>query len=443
MDSTAKIAIGGLSVVVIGMAGYLLFGSGSHSSKDANHNTVVSAENGAENSAPAKKQFSDAQTKEIEEVVFNLVKEKNAEFMSAIQEGVQKQQERAAQESLKAAATLKDELVKTSITAGADTAALKVYAFIDPACPHCHDFIRTVSGLVAKSKDIQVHFVIAAMLSDESSTLAAAAYAANAQGADKGMKYLTKLIDLPRGASKAQLVLAAKDAGADTDKFEKDRASEVVKATVATNSMYVQKLKIPGFPTLYTQNKDGSFVNTAPMTADGWLALTTRAKAGEDISKPAEASADEKTDTATSEPHEDSTPAEKEPEVANAEPVTEEKAESPKADEAKPADENTTKKSDEVTETAPKDEVAKDEKAESPKADETKPADEKTTKKTGEVTKDTKKNKSKDDAKKSEAKAKPKTESKKATLEKPKEKHTQKAKQASDNANKDEKKPAV
>lgn len=330
-DLSTKIVIGVLASSVLGIGGYLVMGSAS---KVANHNDVVVSGDGKGNASSkeeSKKEeshnehakepvkddkkmvdqadkkdsaqevkkeavkdvppcegtdkapitFSDDQKKEIAEIVLSYIRDNNAAFMTAIQEGAKRQQEKAEAETLKTVMLIKDDLIKNSITIGEDTAAMKVIAFIDPACPHCHEMIKSSVAAIAKTKDLQVHFIIAALIDPSSSEmLARALYAARSQGADKAKTFMIKSLDLPRGASKAQIVLAAKDSGLDTTKFEAERATDANKAIVDMNNVFVHKLNIPGFPMVYFQEKTGELILGNASSADDLVALSGRVKMG-------------------------------------------------------------------------------------------------------------------------------------------------------------------
>ncbi|MBA4248983.1 MAG: hypothetical protein C0432_04135 [Candidatus Puniceispirillum sp.] len=229
--------------------------------------------------------FNEEQTKQIEEVVLELVKSKSDVFMKAMQEGMQKQQEKDRDEKVKAASVLKDEFEKNAVTFGPKSATLKLFAFIDLSCPHCHNLVKIASDLSKKTKMVQFHFVIGSLLNPEpSENLANAVYTARLQDGDKAAQFLLGLVDEKQGSDKASFLLLADKVGLDSKKFGTDFDKGTAKSVINSNNTVVQKL-IDGFPTIFAQNSDGKLVNVPPSRPEGYLELAIRVKKGEDITQ--------------------------------------------------------------------------------------------------------------------------------------------------------------
>jgi len=91
-------------------------------------------------------------------------------------------------------------------------------------------------------------------------------------------------------------------------KFKVDEESTAIQKQLEENVALFEKLKIPGVPTVFLQNKDGSLFAAPPVKAEVYVKLAVRAKAGEDISKP---SGNEEKEEATAKKEEPKAEAEK------------------------------------------------------------------------------------------------------------------------------------
>ncbi len=283
-----------LGVTAVAVVAYLLM-SKPHSSdrpmedKKAeitkSEKETTKSESAATSKIEMSGKFNEEQAKQIEEIMLELVKSKSDVFMKAMQEGMQKQQEKDRDEKVKAATVLKDEFEKNAVTFGPKSATLKLFAFIDLSCPHCHNLVKIASDLTKKTKMVQFHFVIGSLLNPEpSENLANAVYTARLQDGDKAAQFLLGLVDEKHGSDKASFLLLADKVGLDSKKFGTEFDNKTVKSVINANNSVVQKL-IDGFPTIFAQNSDGKLVNVPPSRLEGYLELAIRVKKGEDITQ--------------------------------------------------------------------------------------------------------------------------------------------------------------
>ena len=280
-DSTMKILVGVVLVAVVAIVAYMTVGGNSSSDTKEKMGAVSTRSADAD-----KVGFTAAQKKEIEEVVIKLVREQSDTFMAAINEGMQLQQEKVAQDLVKTAAAEKENIVKNSVVWGDPKAAMRVYAMIDPMCPHCHDFMRVAIAVLEKSKDISFYMVVSPILGANSVAVSKVILASNMQGADKSKKLMAKFVDNVTRLDRAKFISLIKEAGIDVARFEKDEASDTVEKQLLANVGILEKLKVPGVPTIFVENKDGTFISSPPMKPEDFVVLADRLKDGEDISKP-------------------------------------------------------------------------------------------------------------------------------------------------------------
>ena len=280
-ESTMKILVGVVLVAVVAIVAYMTMNGNSAS--DTKEKVTAAPVKSADTD---KAGFTAAQKKEIEEVVIKLVREQSDTFMAAINDGMQLQQEKVAQDLVKTATAEKDNIAKNAVIWGDPKAAMRVYAMIDPMCPHCHDFMRVAITVLEKSKDVSFQMIIAPILGANSVAVSKVILASHMQGADKSKKLMAKFVDNVTGLDRAKFIGLIKDAGIDVARFEKDEASDAIEKQLLANVGILEKLKVPGVPTIFIENKDGTLISTPPMKPEDFVALAERLKDGEDISKP-------------------------------------------------------------------------------------------------------------------------------------------------------------
>lgn len=270
-NSTFKFVAGFGALAVVGVLGYLVGSSSKANSSKSTSDTTFTAE----------------QKAQIEDVVVKLVRDKTKIFVTAFQEGMQKEQQKEIEAMAEEVTKSLPSFDKTKLTIGDPSGILKVTAFIDPACPHCHEFLKTALSLSSKTKDVVFNIIVCSMLqTDDSMSLAKAIYAAFKQDVTKAAAFMQKLTELPRGLNKAQLIETATKVGLDEKKFEADYTSDKVRDTIEQVNNQVIKLGISGFPTLFAENINHKHISIQPLPAEEYVILAQRLKMKEDISKP-------------------------------------------------------------------------------------------------------------------------------------------------------------
>lgn len=309
-QNNQKIKMAAIGVAVVALVAYLLMSkpNSSDTPKEAVSTEMTKSEKEDKNTtkekpkatetinetkANASGKFSDDQKKQIEDIVLELVKNKSDAFMKSMQEGMQKQQEKDREEKIKAASVLKDEFEKNAITFGPKSATLKLFAFIDLSCPHCHNLVKIASDLSKKTNMVQFHFIIGSLLNPEpSENLANAVYSAKLQDEAKAAQFLLELVGDKQGSDKASFLLLADKVGLDSKKYGTDFDKATSKSVINSNNTVIQKL-VDGFPTIFAQNSDGKLVNVPPSRPEGYLELAIRVKKGEDITQSPKISQEE------------------------------------------------------------------------------------------------------------------------------------------------------
>jgi protein-disulfide isomerase len=270
-DSTLKIIVGLLAIAIIAIGIYLI--------KNQNRADQYSTPQ----SGPL---FTADETKEIEEIVVKVAREQTDIFMKAINEGMQLQQEKSAKELEKTAEAELSTIKKNAIVWGDSKSALQIFAMIDPMCPHCHDFMRNAIAALNKTKDIAFTIVVAPILGQNSVAVSKVMLAAAKQSNEKSKVLMGKFSEKVNQLTREKLLEIVKESGIDETKFKEDEESSSIQKQLEDNVGIFEKLKIPGVPTVFAQNKDGTLFAIPPLKPEVYIKLAERIKAGEDISKP-------------------------------------------------------------------------------------------------------------------------------------------------------------
>ncbi len=261
-----------VGVVAIIALGYGIY-SYSHKSAPVETKQAEDKEAVAQSDKPATKvssSFTDQQKQEIQNIFLELIREKPELFMGAMNDGMQAQQDKLRIEMEKNATDMKDKLIATGISLGSPQAEVHIIEFMDPMCPHCHEFHKIINVLLQKRQDFVVHIIPIAILGPNSVAMSKILLASAKQGSDKMNTFFTKFINKTSDIDRAKLLQMAKDSGIDVTKMEKDELSEDTEKTLITHTQLAEQLKIPGVPTIFGVQKDNKVIIIPPMDLDGF-----------------------------------------------------------------------------------------------------------------------------------------------------------------------------
>jgi protein-disulfide isomerase len=291
--SIFKALIGVAVVGGLGFGAYTLFINKKFDSAASNANAHSKpAEPATPQNAPAtphateKKSasFTDEQKKEIDALIEAYANEHPDVFINAINKSIQSQQEKISREIEKNASSMKDEIAKNSIVWGDANAPVKFYTLIDPMCPHCHELFRIMFAILEKRKDVNFTLLVVPVLGPNSLGVSKMMLAAALQSPDKSMNFVKKFIEKVNELDNQKLAQLIKDVGIDPARFEKDEKSEIIEKQLMTNVNILEKLKIPGVPTIFVENKNTLLI-MPPTSIEGFTQIADRSIAGEDLTK--------------------------------------------------------------------------------------------------------------------------------------------------------------
>src|ERR1700753_2903506 len=120
--------------------------------------------------------------------------------------------------------------------------------FFDYNCGYCKHAMADMLDLLKNDHKLKVVLKEFPVLSEGSVEAAKVAVAARMQDPSKYLDFHTKLLGGRGPADKARAMAAAKDAGYDTAKLEKDMQSPEVKATIAENFKLAEDMGMNGTP---------------------------------------------------------------------------------------------------------------------------------------------------------------------------------------------------
>ena len=203
--------------------------------------------------APASAQtFNDAQRGEIRTIIKDYLLQ-NPEILEEVSAELQKRQAVAEAEKHKAAVSANADLIFKSprgVVVGNKDGDVTFVEFFDYNCGYCKRAMDDMLNLMKGDPKLKVVLKEFPVLSQGSVEAAQVAVAVRMQD-PTGKKYLDfhqKLLSGRGQADKARAMAAAKEAGLDTAKIEKDIASPEVRATIEENFKLAEAMGMNGTP---------------------------------------------------------------------------------------------------------------------------------------------------------------------------------------------------
>jgi protein-disulfide isomerase len=203
--------------------------------------------------------FSPEQRREIESIIKNYLV-KNPEVMEEVMKELEKQQAKAEADKARAAVKDNADLLFNSprhVTIGNPQGDVTFVEFFDYNCGYCKRALADMLDLMKADPNLKVVLKEFPVLGQGSVDAAQVSVAVRMQ--DKaGKKYLDfhqKLLNSRGQIDKARALAAAKEAGLDMARIEKDLASPEVKATLEESLKLADPLGLNGTPSYVIGNE--------------------------------------------------------------------------------------------------------------------------------------------------------------------------------------------
>jgi protein-disulfide isomerase len=196
--------------------------------------------------------FSDSQRGDIETIIKNYLVS-HPEVLEEAMAELTKRQSAAEAQKHEESITKNASLIFNSprgVTLGNKEGDVTFVEFFDYNCGYCKRAMGDMLDLMKNDQKLKVVLKEFPVLSDGSVDAAKVAVAVRMQD-PTGQKYLDfhqKLLNGRGPADKARAMAAAKEAGLDTAKIEKDLASPEVKATIEENFKLAEEMGLNGTP---------------------------------------------------------------------------------------------------------------------------------------------------------------------------------------------------
>jgi protein-disulfide isomerase len=192
------------------------------------------------------------QRSEVESIIKDYLL-KNPELIEDVMKELEKRQ--SAMESAKAQKTITDnaQILFNSprqVTLGNPKGDVTMVEFFDYNCGYCKRAMSDMLELMKTDPNLRVVLKEFPVLGESSVQAAQVAIALNMQdkGGKKYLDFHQKLLNTRGGVDKAKAMAAAKDAGADMARLEKDMASPEIKTTLEETFRLAEPLGLNGTP---------------------------------------------------------------------------------------------------------------------------------------------------------------------------------------------------
>lgn len=197
--------------------------------------------------AMAKDEFSAAQKKAVEGIIYDYLMENP----QVIFEATSRMREKAEAEQKYAFERTFEENLNEIFSAdtpfiGNPDGDVMIVEFFDYNCGYCHRALRDILKLVEQDKNVKILFKELPILGESSLDAARWSLAAHKQG--KFFEFHQQLMKSAGPKSEKQFMKLAKDLGLDAEQMKKDAAGQDVNLQIANNIKLSQKLGIRGTP---------------------------------------------------------------------------------------------------------------------------------------------------------------------------------------------------
>ena len=180
---------------------------------------------------------------ELDEMIRIYIEENPGVIRDALQQLAEREER---EQKLAALAFL--EMTEGDPVLGNPDGSLVIYEFSDYNCGYCKRVFGPIQEVLAEDDDIRVVIKEFPILSQSSLVAAQAAIATQKQGVFP--QYHATMMTNPGAISMDTILAAARDAGADVDRLQRDMGSDETAAVINRTRMSAEQLKISGTPGL-------------------------------------------------------------------------------------------------------------------------------------------------------------------------------------------------
>ena len=200
--------------------------------------------------AASAQSFTDTQRSDIETIVKTYLIAHPEVLEEAMNELSKRQAAAETQKHEESIAKNADAIFNSprGVTLGNKDGDVTFVEFFDYNCGYCKRAMADMMDLLKNDPKLKVVLKEFPVLSEGSVDAAKVAVAARMQDPKKYLDFHQKLLGGRGPADKARALAAAKDAGYDTAKLEKDLASPEVKATIEENFKLAEDMGLNGTP---------------------------------------------------------------------------------------------------------------------------------------------------------------------------------------------------
>jgi protein-disulfide isomerase len=205
---------------------------------------------GAPMVAFAQSSFSDTQRSDIEAIIKNYLVSHPEVLEDAMNE-LSKRQTAAEEKKHEEAVSRNADTIFNSpreVVLGNKDGDVTFVEFFDYNCGYCKHAMGDMLSLLKNDHKLKVVLKEFPVLSEGSVEAAKVAVAARMQDPSKYLDFHTRLLGGRGPADKARAMAAAKDAGYDTARIEKDLSNPEVKATIEENFKLAEDMGLNGTP---------------------------------------------------------------------------------------------------------------------------------------------------------------------------------------------------
>lgn len=199
--------------------------------------------------------LSDGQVQQVKTVVHDYLVTNPQVLVEASQALQQQETKKMQDQAQKAIVTNADGLFgdPNSPMAGNAKGNITIIEFFDYQCPHCKDMKPKIEEIISTNKDVRIVYKELPIFGQSSRDAAAAALAANKQGAEQYLKLHNALLIAPNPLDQEKIMKIAKDiakdVGLDTNRLATDMKDATIQKQIDDNLQLAQALNLVGTPT--------------------------------------------------------------------------------------------------------------------------------------------------------------------------------------------------
>jgi protein-disulfide isomerase len=237
----------------------------SHSAQATQTNTAAATTPATANPSSAG-QFTDAQIKQIQDIIHNYLV-KNPQVLVEASQAYQDQELAKAKSKTQQAVTKNAKVLfnsATSPTVGNLNGDVTAIEFLDYQCTHCREMSSIIDNLLKGDSKLRIVVKELPIFGGASKFAAQAAVASIKQGQAKFLVFHKKLLEVPPPLTNEKVLEAAKNSGLNLQQLQTDMKSKDVEDQLNENFKLAQDLGLLGTPAFILGNRTASHVEYIP-----------------------------------------------------------------------------------------------------------------------------------------------------------------------------------